>query len=66
MGGRVSPRKEFNPYDRTTYPSGPMSRDDAMKKVFEYAPPSNRKAPDAQLTKNNTNVDSIANFDKYL
>lgn len=43
-----------------------MSRDDAMKKVFEYAPPSNRKAPDAQLTKNTTNVDSIANFDKYL
>lgn len=49
MGAKVSPRKEYGGLDRTldsfnrqTQSSGPMSKDDAMKKVFEYAPPSVR------------------------
>lgn len=70
MGARLSPRKELGApqaYNRDTQPSGPMSRDEALKKVFEYAPasgarPRSREDRNLDISK----VEKDVSMEKYL
>jgi len=57
MGARLSPRKELAPSAQVkSRDNGPMSRDEAMKKVFDYAPPSSRLQTREERNTPNTSI----------